>query len=177
VNLPEGPVAVLVVSAARQTVSTSDSRLLVRYLDARGQPGCRPLYAYELTGWLADRLQAGPPGVGRGRPRGVLPPVANGRKRGINGESPICSPISSARRGSTDPRLASCELCAQGMVQGSVNDRSLQHKERGPDGFWSCVSASVSGSGQVAGIFGSSLSRHCRRNDYVMIWEDLEGLH
>jgi ATP-dependent DNA helicase RecG len=60
VNLPEGPVAVLVVSAARQTVSTSDSRLLVRYLDARGQPGCRPLYAYELTGWLADRGQADP---------------------------------------------------------------------------------------------------------------------
>jgi len=37
VNLPQGPVAVLVVSAARQPISTSDGRLLVRYLDARGQ--------------------------------------------------------------------------------------------------------------------------------------------
>ena len=58
VDLPEGPVAVLVVAASRQPISTSDGRLLVRYLDARGQPGCRPLYAYELTGWLADRGQA-----------------------------------------------------------------------------------------------------------------------
>jgi len=60
VDLPEGPVAVLVVPASRQPVSTSDGRLLVRYLDAQGQPGCRPLYAYELTGWLAERGQADP---------------------------------------------------------------------------------------------------------------------
>jgi ATP-dependent DNA helicase RecG len=60
VDLPEGPVAVLVVPASRQPVSTSDGRLLVRYLDAQGRPGCRPLYAYELTGWLAERGQADP---------------------------------------------------------------------------------------------------------------------
>lgn len=57
-HLPEGAVAVLHVSAARQPVSTSDGRLLVRYLDAHGRPGCRPLYAYELTNWLAERGQA-----------------------------------------------------------------------------------------------------------------------
>jgi len=57
-NLPEGTVAVLVVSAARQPVSTSDGRLLIRYTDAQGRPGCRPLYAYELTNWLAERGQA-----------------------------------------------------------------------------------------------------------------------
>lgn len=60
VDLSEGPVAVLVVPASRQPVSTSDGRLLVRYLDAQGRPGCRPLYAYELTGWLAERGQADP---------------------------------------------------------------------------------------------------------------------
>jgi ATP-dependent DNA helicase RecG len=60
VDLPEGPVAVLVVPASRQPISTSDGRLLVRYWDSRGQPGCRPLYAYELTSWLADRGQADP---------------------------------------------------------------------------------------------------------------------
>jgi ATP-dependent DNA helicase RecG len=58
VDLPEGPVAVLVVPASRQPISTSDGRLLVRYWDSRGQPGCRPLYAYELTSWLAERGQA-----------------------------------------------------------------------------------------------------------------------
>jgi len=60
VHLPEGPVAVLVIPASRQPVSTSDGRLLVRHLDARGQPGCRPLYAYELTSWLAERGQVDP---------------------------------------------------------------------------------------------------------------------
>ena len=58
VDLPEGTVAVLVVSAARQPVSTSDGRLLIRYRDAHNRPGCRPLYAYELTNWLAERGQA-----------------------------------------------------------------------------------------------------------------------
>jgi len=58
VNLPEDTVAVLVVSASRQPISTSDGRLLVRYWESRGQPGCRPLYAYELTSWLAERGQA-----------------------------------------------------------------------------------------------------------------------
>jgi ATP-dependent DNA helicase RecG len=58
VDLPEGTVAVLVVSAARQPVSTSDGRLLIRYRDTHNRPGCRPLYAYELTNWLAERGQA-----------------------------------------------------------------------------------------------------------------------
>lgn len=57
-ELPEGTVAVLMVSAARQPISTSDGRLLIRYRDTHGRPGCRPLYAYELTNWLAARGQA-----------------------------------------------------------------------------------------------------------------------
>jgi ATP-dependent DNA helicase RecG len=60
VNLPEGMVAVLRVPAARQPTSTSDGRLLIRYWDAQNRPGCRPLYAYELTNWLAQRGQADP---------------------------------------------------------------------------------------------------------------------
>jgi len=59
-DLPEGTVAVLVVSAARQPVSTSDGRLVIRYQDTHNRPGCRPLYAYELTNWLAERGQADP---------------------------------------------------------------------------------------------------------------------
>ena len=58
VDLPEGRVAVLTVPAARQPVSTSDGRLLIRYQDVHNRPGCRPLYAYELTNWLAERGQA-----------------------------------------------------------------------------------------------------------------------
>jgi ATP-dependent DNA helicase RecG len=57
-NLSGGQVAVLTVLAARQPISTSDGRLLIRYQDVHGQPGCRPLYAYELTNWLAERGQA-----------------------------------------------------------------------------------------------------------------------
>ena len=60
VSLPEGMVAVLRVPAARQPTSTSDGRLLIRYWDAQNRPGCRPLYAYELTNWLAQRGQADP---------------------------------------------------------------------------------------------------------------------
>ena len=58
VDLSGSTVAVLVVPASRQPISTSDGRMLVRYWDSRGQPGCRPLYAYELTSWLAERGQA-----------------------------------------------------------------------------------------------------------------------
>lgn len=58
VDLPEGTVAVLVVPAVRQPVSTSEGRLLIRYRDTHNRPGCRPLYAYELTNWLAERGQA-----------------------------------------------------------------------------------------------------------------------
>jgi len=60
VDLPEGQVAVLTVPAAHQPVSTSDGRLLIRYQDVHDRPGCRPLYAYELTNWLAQRGQADP---------------------------------------------------------------------------------------------------------------------
>jgi len=57
VTLPEGPVAVVEVPRAHQPVATSDGRLLVRYQDTHGQPGCRPLYPHELTAWHADRGQ------------------------------------------------------------------------------------------------------------------------
>ena len=58
VDLAEGRVAALTIPAARQPVSTSDGRLLIRYQDVHNRPGCRPLYAYELTNWLAERGQA-----------------------------------------------------------------------------------------------------------------------
>ena len=58
VPLPEGMVAVVVVPAARQPVATSDGRLLIRYTDTRGRPGCRPLYPHELASWRADRGMA-----------------------------------------------------------------------------------------------------------------------
>lgn len=59
-DLPEGQVAVLTVPAARQPVSTSDGRLLIRDQDVYNRPGCRPLYAYELANRLAERGQADP---------------------------------------------------------------------------------------------------------------------
>jgi len=57
VDLVEGRVASVVVPPARQPVSTSDGKLLFRYTDAHGRPGCRPLYPYELGSWRADRGQ------------------------------------------------------------------------------------------------------------------------
>lgn len=51
-------IAVLHIPASSQPVATSDGRLLVRYLDTHGQPGCRPLYPHELGSWRADRGQA-----------------------------------------------------------------------------------------------------------------------
>lgn len=57
VDLPQGTVAVLRIPVAHQPVATSSGRLLTRYLDARGQPGCRPLYPHELPGWQSDRGQ------------------------------------------------------------------------------------------------------------------------
>jgi len=57
VGLVEGMVAVLHVPAARQPTSTSDGRLLIRHLDLHGRPACRPLYAYELANWRAERGQ------------------------------------------------------------------------------------------------------------------------
>lgn len=54
-NLSEGQVAQLTIPPAFQPVSTSDGRLLIRYLDVHSRPGCRPLYAYELSSWLGER--------------------------------------------------------------------------------------------------------------------------
>ncbi|MBL7065406.1 MAG: putative DNA binding domain-containing protein [Anaerolineae bacterium] len=53
----ETPIAVLRIPAGPQTIATSDGRLLVRYLDTHGRPGCRPLYPHELASWRADRGQ------------------------------------------------------------------------------------------------------------------------
>lgn len=60
VTLPEGPVAVVEVPASSQAMATSDGRMLIRYLDPHGQPGCRPLYPHELASWRADRGQTDP---------------------------------------------------------------------------------------------------------------------
>jgi len=54
----EMTIAVLRIPASPQPIATSDGRLLVRYLDTHGRPGCRPLYPHELTSWRADRGQA-----------------------------------------------------------------------------------------------------------------------
>ena len=54
-NGREHLVACLQIPAASQPIATSDGRLLVRYLDPRGEPGCRPLYPHELAGWHANR--------------------------------------------------------------------------------------------------------------------------
>lgn len=48
-------VAAIEVPPSGQPVATSDGRLLIRYLDVYGRPGCRPLYPYELPAWRADR--------------------------------------------------------------------------------------------------------------------------
>lgn len=54
----ETTIALLRIPASPQPIATSDGRLLVRYLDVHGQPGCRPLYPHELVSWRADRGQA-----------------------------------------------------------------------------------------------------------------------
>ncbi len=48
-------VALIEVPRTDQPVATSDGRLLIRYLDVHGRPGCRPLYPYELPAWRANR--------------------------------------------------------------------------------------------------------------------------
>ncbi len=59
VELPVGehrlPVAVVHIPASPQPIATTDGRLLLRYLDTQGAPGCRPLYPHELSSWQADR--------------------------------------------------------------------------------------------------------------------------
>ncbi|MBC8254832.1 MAG: putative DNA binding domain-containing protein [Ardenticatenia bacterium] len=54
---PQGTVAVLRVPAARQPTSTSAGRLVSRPLHPHGRPACRPLYAYDLANWRAERGQ------------------------------------------------------------------------------------------------------------------------
>jgi len=58
INLTEGTIAVLSIPAVRQPIGTSDGKLLIRYSDTHGKPGCRPLHPHELTGWRADRGMA-----------------------------------------------------------------------------------------------------------------------
>ena len=60
VQLSEGLVAVVSISAARQHVSTSDGKLLIRYFDTKGKPGCRPLYSHEIISWRADHGMTDP---------------------------------------------------------------------------------------------------------------------
>ncbi len=57
-NVSEGMVAVLSIPALRHPVATSEGKLLIRYSDTHGNPGCRPLHPHELTGWRADRSMA-----------------------------------------------------------------------------------------------------------------------
>lgn len=56
-NLAGGTVAVVEIPRAAQPVATSDGKVLVRYRDSQGRPGCRPLYPHELTSWYTDRGQ------------------------------------------------------------------------------------------------------------------------
>lgn len=51
------PVAIITIPTSAQPVATSDGRLLIRYLDTQGKPGCRPFYPHEVTSWKADRGQ------------------------------------------------------------------------------------------------------------------------
>lgn len=57
INVPEGSVAVISVPSVSHLVSTSEGRTLIRMLDTRGYPQCRPLYPSEIDSWYADRGQ------------------------------------------------------------------------------------------------------------------------
>jgi ATP-dependent DNA helicase RecG len=82
-------VAVVAVPAARQPISTSDGRLLIRAHDARHRPVCRPLYAYELTNWLAERSQADATSlIVPGATWDDLDPLEFARLRRMIGENP-----------------------------------------------------------------------------------------
>ena len=56
---PDGDmqIAALHIPAVKQPIATSDGRLLIRYLDTKGNPGCRPLYPNELQSWQSNRGQ------------------------------------------------------------------------------------------------------------------------
>jgi ATP-dependent DNA helicase RecG len=55
IDISDKKVAVIQVPSARQVVATSDGKLTVRFMDAHGKPGCRPLYPHELINWQAER--------------------------------------------------------------------------------------------------------------------------
>lgn len=55
IDILDKKVAVIQVPSARQVVATSDGKLTVRFMDAHGKPGCRPLYPHELINWQAER--------------------------------------------------------------------------------------------------------------------------
>jgi ATP-dependent DNA helicase RecG len=57
VELPEGKVAAVAVPVARQPIATAGGKVLIRFEDTRGRPGCHPLYPYELMSWRAERGQ------------------------------------------------------------------------------------------------------------------------
>jgi ATP-dependent DNA helicase RecG len=55
IEISDKKVAIIQVPSARQVVATSDGKLTVRFVDAHGKPGCRPLYPHELINWQAER--------------------------------------------------------------------------------------------------------------------------
>jgi len=89
VDLPEGMIAVIEVPKASQPVATSDGKTLVRHLDSRGNPGCRPLYPYELPAWYGDRgLRDFTAQVVSGADWGDLDPLEFERLRRLVRENP-----------------------------------------------------------------------------------------
>jgi len=50
-------VAVFRVPAADQITACSDGKTVIRFLEGRARPACRPLYPYEFPSWYADRGQ------------------------------------------------------------------------------------------------------------------------
>lgn len=54
-DISDKKIAVIQVPSARQVVATSDGKLIVRFIDTHGKPGCRPLYPHELINWQAER--------------------------------------------------------------------------------------------------------------------------
>ena len=54
-DISDKKITAIKVPSARQVVATSDGKLTVRFIDAHGKPGCRPLYPHELINWQAER--------------------------------------------------------------------------------------------------------------------------
>jgi ATP-dependent DNA helicase RecG len=55
VTLSKTLVAVITIPAGRTLTATSLGKVLIRYMDSKSNPGCRPLYPYEMESWRADR--------------------------------------------------------------------------------------------------------------------------